>query len=72
MGSNDSVEGSRVILGGVWASSSSDLTSSFRLSGSPTNEGRGLGFRVAIIPEPSVVSLLLIAAVGLTMKRRFR
>jgi len=69
--SNNSAGESRVIRGGGWNNNSGSLQSSaHNFSASPTLENNGIGFRVAAVPEPSGVSLLLIGAVGLLMKRK--
>jgi len=67
---NDSTAESRVILGGSWGNDFSFLRSSYRNNSVPVNESAAVGFRVAVVPEPSGVSLLLIGAVGLLMKRK--
>jgi len=67
---NDPASGDRVLRAGSWVADSSLLQSSFRFSLSPSNEDGLVGFRVAAVPEPSGVSLLLIGAVGLLMKRK--
>lgn len=72
---NDSAVESRVFRGGYWYDNSGSLQSSGRNYSSPTNEDFLIGFRVAAVPvaavpEPSGVSLLVIGAIGLMMKRR--
>jgi len=70
---NDSADESRVARGGAWYSDSSYLQSSSRYSYSPTFENNaGLGFRVAAVPEPSGLSLMVIGALGLLLKRKRR
>ncbi|MGJ8656631.1 MAG: SUMF1/EgtB/PvdO family nonheme iron enzyme [Akkermansiaceae bacterium] len=71
-GSNDSAVDSRVLRGGYWYNTSSNLRSSFRPGYDPTGEGFGIGFRVAVVtpvPEPSGVLLTGIGALGLLIRR---
>lgn len=67
---NDSAVESRLIRGGYWGSDSNALQPSFRDGLSRTLETGNIGFRVAAVPEPSGVSLVVIGAMGLMMKRR--
>lgn len=69
---NDAVIGSsRGIRGGSWYNIEIDyLQSSGRLDGPPTFENDGVGFRVAIVPEPSTYVLLLMAGAGWLVWRR--
>jgi formylglycine-generating enzyme required for sulfatase activity len=53
-----SFRGSR---GGSWSSYSFNLASSSRFVGYPTNDGGDLGFRVALVSEPSAAVLASIA-----------
>jgi formylglycine-generating enzyme required for sulfatase activity len=69
--------GRRELRGGSWEISagfigSISLGASDRLSMSPTNEDRIVGFRVASVPEPSALSLLAFGLGGLAMMRRRR
>lgn len=62
---------SRGLRGGVWSSYSSKLQSSYREFGHPADERSDLGFRVASVPEPGNIAMLLcVAAVGLPGWRR--
>ncbi|MFK7909825.1 MAG: SUMF1/EgtB/PvdO family nonheme iron enzyme [Akkermansiaceae bacterium] len=67
---NDSAAESRLIRGGFWSNGSNLLQSSFRSSNSPPIQGDFLGFRVAAVPEPSGVTLLVVGAMGLLMRRK--
>ncbi len=62
----------RGLRGGAWNSSVGNLPSPVRASTTPTNESYnlGVGFRVAAIPEPGCVGVVLIAAMGLCIWRR--
>ncbi len=64
----------RAIRGGAWASSASQLASSGAsgsLSYAPDRDGEGLfGLRVAMVPEPSSLSLLLAGGAVLMAGRR--
>ena len=50
---------SREVRGGAWDSGSSILASTDRGLLMPTMEDRSIGFRIAMVPEPSSLSLLL-------------
>ena len=52
----------RGFRGGDWDNYSSDLESSSRYGGDPTGEYNAVGFRVASVPEPSTITLLLASA----------
>jgi len=68
---NEALIGSdRGIRGGSYGDTVSRLGSSYRASYAPDNEGGGVGFRVASIPEPC--SVVLLALGGLTLLRRKR
>ena len=67
---NDSSSSDRGIRGGVWSNFSSFVLSSFRDFVNPANEGSGIGFRVASIPEPSTLLLGALASVGMLIWRR--
>lgn len=74
-GSNDLVDEARAMRGGSWYSytdlNSRDLAASYSGSLSPTNEGLHVaGFRVAMIPEPSSLSLLVLGGVVVMAGRR--
>ena len=60
------ISSSRVLRGGGWDYGSDSLASSDRYASGPTYEGTYVGFRVASVPEPgSLVMLLGIALTGL-------
>ena len=67
---NDSAAESRVLRGGFWSSASSGLQSSVRANGTPIVEGSLTGFRVAAVPEPSVLWMMVAGAIGLMMRRK--
>ena len=72
-GTNRTPDENRVVRGGNWFYTESDLRSSFRGSDGPTNESDSIGFRVASVPEPSTYALLLMTGAGalwMTRKRR--
>ncbi|MGJ8656630.1 MAG: SUMF1/EgtB/PvdO family nonheme iron enzyme [Akkermansiaceae bacterium] len=71
-GSNDSAVDSRVLRGGGWNITSNSLRSSFRDVFSPTFEFSTVGFRVAVVPEPSSVLLTMIGAFSLLITRKRR
>jgi formylglycine-generating enzyme required for sulfatase activity len=66
---NSSVRGER---GSGWDNSSSCLASAFRSGAMPTLEGGDLGFRVASVPEPGSIVLLVGAAIVGLMWWRWR
>jgi len=75
----DSSSSSRGLRGGDWGSISSNLSSSTRNSGSPSNEINRNGFRVAslssdaAIPEPSMMVIGMVFGLGgLAAKRRLK
>lgn len=57
----ESPNGGRGVRGGAWTSTTSSLSASNRGSGSAANSGSIVGFRVAIVPEPSSVVLMFIS-----------
>jgi hypothetical protein len=59
-----------VLRGGIYNDEFNTLRSSHRSHFSPFAGDYFYGFRVAAVPEPSGVTLLVIGAVGLMMKRR--
>ena len=69
-GINSTADESRVLRGGSWNGSSSDLVASNRYDNNPTNEFYYGGFRVASVPEPSTGLLVLLGLSGLLLKRR--
>ena len=56
--------------GGKWNDISDSLAASFRNSSNLTSEYYGVGFRVAAIPEPGTITLLLCGLAGMTLIRR--
>jgi formylglycine-generating enzyme len=57
---------SRVLRGGGWFFGSHDLAASYRNYSSDLSfEGIDLGFRVASVPEPASIALLLVGTLGL-------
>jgi len=75
-GINDSVSENREVRGGSAGSAGgpdfSSLMSTVRYDDTILREPNDLGFRVAMIPEPSAVSLLAIGLGALAMMRRLR
>ncbi len=69
---NESVIGSsfRGLRGGNWLNHSIILPASFGNSNYPTSEYMVVGFRVALVPEPSTIILLLTGALGFLLYRR--
>ena len=60
------------VRGGSWSDSQAAISSSLRIGDSPTSEGITYGFRVAMVPEPSSLSLLLLGGALLMAGRRRR
>jgi hypothetical protein len=60
---------SRAIRGGSYGDTSAWMANTNRLLRAATNEDDGIGFRVAAVPEPGTIPLLLIGVAGLP---RFR
>jgi formylglycine-generating enzyme required for sulfatase activity len=70
-GSNNTADESREFRGGSWGSSgTTNLDSLTRYSYIPTIEDSYVGFRVAMIPEPSSLSLLALGGVVVALRRR--
>ena len=69
---NDAViDGSwRVLRGGAWDIGEGYLRASLRLSGGPAVELNDIGFRVAIVPEPSVAGLMILGMALVAWKRK--
>jgi formylglycine-generating enzyme required for sulfatase activity len=55
---------SRGLRGGFWFDYSNVLASSYRILDNPTYESGGIGFRVASVPEPGSLTLLVCGAVA--------
>jgi len=63
---------SRGLRGGDWDLNSSSLPSSSRGGGTPTFEIELIGFRVASVPEPGSLTLLVVGAIGVLIWARRR
>lgn len=68
-GVNNSVGEDRAVRGGDWFGPSSLLMSSSRDINAPLYESDFVGFRVASVPEPSTVALLLLAGLAARLWR---
>jgi formylglycine-generating enzyme len=68
-GINNTAGENRDLVGGVWMQSV-HLDSSFRTGAIVYADGYTYGLRVAMVPEPSALSLLAIGLSGLAMLRR--
>jgi sulfatase modifying factor 1 len=73
-GTNDSASETRVTRGGSWRnlSGSSNWGAAFSSENTPYDPLNNIGFRIAMVPEPSAVSLLAVGLGGLAMLRRRR
>ena len=71
-GSNNAAGENRELRGGAWNQGSYTLDASIRNTHSPTDEIGDIGFRIAMVPEPSALSLLAVGLSGLAMVRRRR
>ncbi|MEB2311723.1 MAG: SUMF1/EgtB/PvdO family nonheme iron enzyme [Polyangiaceae bacterium] len=60
----------RGVRGGTFYSVVGHLAASYRGRGDPTNEGSFLGFRVASLPEPGAMLLLITGLTGLALRQR--
>jgi formylglycine-generating enzyme len=70
-GSNNTADESRELRGGSWGSSGTTTLDSLTYYGHiPTIEDSYVGFRVAIIPEPSSLSLLALGGVVVALGGR--
>jgi formylglycine-generating enzyme required for sulfatase activity len=71
---NETAKGWRGVRGGGWGHSSDYLLASYRDAGGlPTHELDRLGFRVASVPEPASITLMLCGAIaGLLWWKRSR
>ena len=68
---NDAVNGSsRGLRGGSWANVGSGLRASLRYSNAPALENYAVGFRVAVVPEPSVAGLMMLGMALVAWKRK--
>ena len=61
----------RGLRGGSWFDADYGLASAYRFGANPLTEGGNIGFRVASVPEPSCVVLMLLAS-GMLLTRRKR
>jgi formylglycine-generating enzyme len=70
--SNEIVSETRVLSGGMWSANGNDLNASVLYYGSPSDEesGYGTGFRIASVPEPSSLSLLVLGGLVAALRRR--
>ena len=71
-GTNNSSSEDRGIRGGYWDDSEDDLQSSEQEDGEPTDSDSHVGFRVASVPEPSAVVMMIGAGVLALVRRRTR
>jgi sulfatase modifying factor 1 len=62
---------SRGLRGGSWGNSENNLRASYRYGNVPTNEFSNVGFRVASVPEPTSLVLMMLAS-GMMLARRKR
>lgn len=70
---NDAIVGaSRGIRGGSWLGGPDALAATERFSTNPSYEDRDLGFRIVVVPEPSLPGLFATAALALTWQRQRR
>ena len=69
-GSNDIVGEDRELRGGIWSHDQYFLRATDWGSGNPAISSNDIGFRVASVPEPSALSLLVIGLGGLALARR--
>ena len=61
---------SRGLRGGSWDFNEYFLRASIRFSGGPASELGNIGFRVAIVPEPSVAGLMMLGMALVAWKRK--
>ena len=69
-GSNNSESDSMELRGGLWVNQSSNLDASTRSYTARDESYWFLGFRVASVPEPSSLSLLVLGGVVVALRRR--
>ena len=69
---NNDINKNRAVVGGGWQSPSTQISSDFMLSQTPyePNDSYGIGFRVAMVPEPSTYALFGMGAIGMLMVLR--
>ena len=69
---NNDINKNRAVLGGGWESPATEISSDFILSLTPysSNDSYGVGFRVAMVPEPSTYALFGIGAIALIVTYR--
>jgi hypothetical protein len=68
-GANDSASEYRSLRGGFWNSNESNLRASSRNYNAPTTADYSVGFRVASVPEPSALAILLVGLLALIGRR---
>jgi hypothetical protein len=68
-GSNDTAAELRSCLGGAWNDLSTPMWNGISLAIDPSSEISTLGFRVAMIPEPSSLSLLALGGVVVALRK---
>ena len=66
----DIEEGGRGLRGGSWSLNENGLRASIRSGLDPVFEGGDMGFRVVMVPEPSVVSCMALGMAMLAWKRK--
>ena len=71
-GINDSLSEDNVFRGGEWNSTGAFLRNSYIGAAPPTDSSANLGFRVASVPEPSAVVLMISTGVLALARRRTR
>ena len=67
---NDAPTEARALRGGFWSTSETNLRSSFRLITTPNVKGSNIGFRVASVPEPSCMVLMIGSGLMFLARRR--
>ena len=66
----NSSDGNRGIRGGYWFDAASNLQSSYRFNNSPSASNLNIGFRVASVPEPSSMILMIGPSLMFLARRR--
>lgn len=69
-GTNNLASAVRAVRGGDWLDTESALRPEGQFGYVPSNEGDGVGFRVASVPEPSAYALVLLGAGALYVWKR--